>query len=166
MTYLRGLGWRWLGLAAYLIAASFWYYATTTFLNSYDAVCKSDHHTAGIAIYSVQNFLVWGAPLLIARSRAAILFSISSHNAPECMTKDNMHIDSSGGFEFSSIDELSTFISYLVAIVDVLRWKRSKMRATSQDGHRPNSYSVSAATTPSLPCPAVRASGPVDRRVG
>jgi len=148
--YLRLLGWRCLGVIAYLSAASLWCYAAATTLDSYNVVCQPDHRQAGIAIYSVQNFLVWVAPLLIARGRvaigintifgfvvlsAAILFTISARNAPECMTKDNPHIDSSGWFEFDSIADLAIFISYAVAVVDLLRWGSSKMKpASEKDG--------------------------------
>jgi len=48
------------------------------------------------------------------------------------MTKDNLHIDSSGWFEFDSTADLSIFICYMATLVDLLRWGRSKIKPASK----------------------------------
>ena len=145
MRYLGWLGPRWLGLVAYLAAASLWYYAVVTVLDSYRTVCQLDRgpFLVKMGMYSAQNFLIWIAPLIVARSTvavwinnafglvvfsAAILFAISSHNVPECTTVTNRGIDSSGWFEFGTTDNFSTFICYVVTAVDLIRWARSKAK--------------------------------------
>jgi hypothetical protein len=136
-------------LATYFAAALLWYYATTTVLNDYRAICQLDRgpFLVKMVVSSTQSFLIWTAPLLVARGRiavwtniffgfvvlgAAILFAISAHNAPDCTMNDVPHIDSSGWFEFDSTSDLSVFICYLATLVDLLRWGRSKVKSASK----------------------------------
>jgi len=143
--YLGWLGPRWVGLGAYLAAALVQYYAIVTVLSGYKAVCQIDRgpYLVSMAAASAESFLIWTIPLLAARSRtvvwinnvfgfvvlsAAILFAISSHNAPECTTVASHGIDSSGWFEFGTTDNLATFICYVVTLVDLLRWGKSKIK--------------------------------------
>ena len=148
MKYARQLGPRWLGLAAYLAAALVWYYAAATVLDSYRTVCQLDHGPFAVkmAAASAANFLIWIAPLLVARNMiaiwinnafglvvlsAAILFAVSAHSAPECMTVTKGGSDSAGWFEFGTTDNLSTFVCYVVTAADLIRWARAKAKRAS-----------------------------------